>query len=67
VAVASNSGATTARVGSLAVLPVYKDKSGGPTALAGGEIIIHNFVTLIYDAALNSGGGGFHLMTPLWA
>lgn len=66
VASATNTGATTAAVGSLAALSVYKDKSTGPTALAGGEIVNHNLITLTYDSALNSGAGGFHLRAPLW-
>jgi hypothetical protein len=63
VAVATNTGATTARLGSLAALSVYKDSPAGPVALAGSEIIIGNLITLIYDAALNAGAGGFHLQT----
>lgn len=57
----ANTGATTARIGSLAVLNVYKDTGSGPTALSGGEIAAGNLIVLTYDAALNSGAGGFHL------
>ena len=33
----------------------------GPVVLSGGEIVINNAISLRYDAALNSGAGGFHL------
>jgi hypothetical protein len=61
VAAASNTGAVTANVGSLGVLSVYKDSASGPVALTGGEIIVGNYFALAYDAALNSGAGGWHL------
>ena len=60
-AAANNTGATTAAFGSLGAKPVYKDAAAGVTALTGGEIINGNLITLVYDSALNSGGGGFHL------
>ena len=61
-AVAStNTGAVTAQVSSLTALPVYKDTGAGPVALAGGELVAGNVFYLVYDAALNSGAGGFHL------
>lgn len=63
VATGTNTAATTARLGSLAALPVYKDTLDGPVALSGFEIQIGNAFTLMYDAALNLGGGGFHLFT----
>ncbi len=61
VAANSNSGATTANAGGTGALNVYKDGAGGPVALSGGEIIAKNYFVLAYDAALNSGGGGWHL------
>jgi hypothetical protein len=61
VAVSANTGATQAAYGGLAALPVYKDESAGPVLLSGQEIQPNNLISLIYDAALNSGGGGFHL------
>lgn len=67
VAASGNTGAVTARVGSLAALNVYKDTPAGPLALVGGEIIAGNYFTLAYDAALNSGAGGFHLQTSAQA
>lgn len=62
VAASNNSTAATAAVGSLAQLPIYKDTAAGPVALVGGEIVANCAFTLIYDSALNSGGGGWHLV-----
>jgi hypothetical protein len=61
---AANTGATTAVIGSLATLNVYKQGSAGPIALAGGELIFGNIALLLYDSNLNSGAGGFHLINP---
>lgn len=61
IAVATNTGAVTAVGGSLAVLSVFKNAISGPAVLSGGEIVIGNLITLLYDAGLNSGAGGFHL------
>lgn len=63
VAAATNTGAVQARVGALALLNVYRDTPAGPIALAGGEIVITCAFTLIYDSALNTGAGGFHLVS----
>jgi hypothetical protein len=63
VASATNTGAMTAQLGSLAALPVYKDSQGGPVALIGNELISGCAFTLLYDAALNSGNGGWHLFS----
>lgn len=63
IAVATNTGSTTASYGSLTSLNVYKDSSSGPVALSGGEIVSGNAVFLTYDGALNGGSGGFHLAT----
>ena len=65
IAVGTNTAATTFRYGALAILNVYKDLAAGPTALAGGEIVIGNLVTLAYDLALNAGAGGFHLVSSM--
>ena len=62
VVATTNTGATTAAVGSLAALNVYKDTTAGPVVLSGGELYIGNTFILIYDAALNIGTGGFHLV-----
>lgn len=63
VAAQTNSGAVTAALGALGALPVYKDSISGPIALVGNEIVAACSFTLIYDSALNSGGGGFHLVS----
>lgn len=63
VAVATNTSNVVARSGSLPSLSVYKDLTSGPTPLVGGEIVVGNLITLIYDTSLNSGSGGFHLQT----
>lgn len=63
VAAATNTTAATAQLGSLGALSIYKDSSVGPVALVGGEIVIGCAFTLLYDAALNSGAGGFHLFS----
>lgn len=65
IAAASNTGAVTANVGGLGALAVFKDTAIGPEVLTGGEIVGNNYVVLAYDAALNSGAGGWHLETAL--
>lgn len=61
IAAGTNTGPAQATVGSTGLLNVYKDTSAGPVLLTGGEIIATNAISLRYDAALNSGAGGFHL------
>lgn len=61
IASATNTTATTARLGALAALAVYKDSIAGPVALTGGEIVIACAFTLRYDSALP----GWHLITSL--
>lgn len=63
IAAATNTGAATGKIGSLATLSIYKTSVAGPVALTGGEIISGTSFTLLYDAALNSGTGGFHLLS----
>lgn len=63
VASATNLAAMTARLGALGALNVYKDTIAGPVVLSGGEIVIGNAFTLLYDATLNTGAGGWHLFT----
>lgn len=58
----TNSGAMTARYGSLGQLSVYKDTIAGPAALVGGECVAGNSITLRYDSTLNTGAGGWHLI-----
>lgn len=65
VAAATNTTATTFRYGALGILNVYKDVGAGPTALSGGEIVSGNLITVAYDSALNSGAGGFHLLSQI--
>jgi hypothetical protein len=62
-AVATNTTGVTANVSGLGALTVYKDTSSGPAVLTGSEIVTGNLFTLTYDAALNSGAGGWHLGT----
>lgn len=57
----TNTGAVTATVGTVGALNVYKNTVSGPAALVAGDIVIHNTYTLVYDSALNSGSGGFHI------
>lgn len=61
IASATNTGAATAQVGSLAALAIYKDTPSGPTPLTGGEVPQNNLISLTYDSTLNAGSGGFHL------
>lgn len=63
IAAATNTGATTAAYAALAGLTIYKDGGEGVVALVGGEIIIGCAISLIYDSALSSGGGGWHLVS----
>lgn len=61
IVVTTNTTALTARVGALAALNVYKDSPSGPVVCSGGELIAQCAFTLRYDAALNTGAGGWHL------
>lgn len=63
IATGTNTGPVTATVGAVGVLNVYKDTLSGPQALTGKEIVAGNAFTLRYDAALNTGIGGFHLIS----
>ena len=63
IVVTTNTAAVTVQVGALAALNAYKDSPAGPIALSGGELIAGNAFTAIYDSALNSGVGGFHIYT----
>lgn len=65
VAAQTNSGATTARLGTLPVLNVYKDSITGPVVLIGLEIVQACAFTLRYDAALNANAGGWHLIANI--
>jgi hypothetical protein len=63
VAASTNTGPVTATVGSIGAINVYKDTASGPALLTGQEIVALNAISLRYDAALNSGAGGFHLIS----
>lgn len=63
IAAATNTGPTTAQLGSLGALNVYVDTIDGPQALSGGEIVQNCELALSYDPTLNGGAGGFHLST----
>lgn len=63
VAAATNTSEATATVGSAGVLNIYKDTPAGPAVLTGGEIVIGCAFSLFYDPLLNSGAGGFHLIS----
>ena len=61
IAAATNTAATTAQIGSLAALPCYRDTLTGPAICTGGELAAGCAFSLVYDSALNSGNGGFHI------
>lgn len=63
IAAITNTTTATAAVGTLPQIPIYKDTLAGPVALGGGEIIAGNSITLRYDSSLNSGNGGWHLVS----
>jgi hypothetical protein len=61
IAAGTNTTDTTATVGAVGALHVYKDSAAGPVLLTGGEIVQNNAFSLRYDATLNGNAGGFHL------
>lgn len=61
VVAVTNTGSVTINVNGLGALNGYKDASGGPTALASGDLHAGNLITAVYDSALNTGSGGFHI------
>jgi len=63
VAAGTNTGPVTANVSVVGPVNVYKDSPAGPVLLTGNEIINKNAIALLYDAALNSGAGGCHLIS----
>ena len=63
VVVTTNNAAVTIAIGALAALNAYKDGPAGPVALSGGELIAGCAFTAIYNSALASGAGGFHIYT----
>jgi hypothetical protein len=65
VAANTNSGAVTANVNSLGPLNVYVDTPSGPVAVSSGQIVQNTLFTLMYDSTLNTGAGGFHLLSAV--
>lgn len=63
IAVATSTGTMTAQVAALPILPVYIDTPSGPVAAGSGNLVAGNEFELVFDSALNSGSGGFHLIT----
>lgn len=62
VAALTNTGAMTANVAGLGIKPIFKDTTLGPVICTGGEVTAANAYQLWFDAALNAGLGGFHLV-----
>lgn len=62
VVATTNTTAVTIQIGSLGALNGYKDSVSGPVALTGGELVGGNAFTAVYDSALNTGAGGFHIV-----
>lgn len=61
VAANTTSAAATIQLGALAPLNTYKPSASGPTATASGDIVSGECYDAVYDSALNSGAGGFHV------
>lgn len=60
IAGATNNGAFVLTPNGTSPISTVKDTSTGPVSLSGGEIVLGNQVTVVYDATL----GAFHLITP---
>lgn len=60
---APNSTSVTFQVGSLPALNGYIDTNAGPRQLAANDLVQNNLFAAIYDSALGSGAGGFHVWT----
>lgn len=59
----TNTTAVTVNVNSIGAKSGYKDSSTGPAALAANNLYAGNYALFIYDSALNSNAGGFHIKT----
>lgn len=59
IAAANNTGPVTIKVGSLTALAAY-DSTGTQISQAG-EIAVNQYYEAVYDSALNSSAGGFHV------
>ena len=64
IAQANNTTTVTISIGSNPALPGYTDTGSGPVTLTGNEIVANCQFTAIYDSTLNSGNGGFHIISP---
>lgn len=61
----TSAGAVTAQVGALGFVNCYKATSSGPAAMSTGDAVANECYDFIYDVALNSGSGGFHVYNVL--
>lgn len=61
VAAANSTGSVNINVNNISALPLYL--SDGVTAAASGSISINVLYLIVYNLALNSGAGGFQLVT----
>ena len=57
----TSAGGDTLNVNGLGAKPLYKASAGGPIAVEAGDIQSGQIFSCCYDAALNSGGGGFQV------
>lgn len=64
VAASTSTAAVQAQVGALPLLNVYKDTIAGPVQAGRNDIVANTKLIFMYDSALNSGAGGFHLISP---
>lgn len=58
----ASAGSDDLNINSLGALPVYKANGSGFAAIAAGDLQPAHMSCVAYDAALNSGGGGFQLL-----
>lgn len=59
-ALATNTSSVTINPSSFGAIPVFKDTTGGPASLVGGEIVQQNPISVIFRASDNA----FHLLNP---
>lgn len=62
VATATSTAAANLQFQALASLPAYQPSVGGPVATNAGDLVLGQLYDAIYDTALNSGAGGFHII-----
>lgn len=58
---ATSTGAVTAGQAAPGLLACYKPSGSGPVAAGSGDVVIGECYDFVFDMALNSGAGGFHL------